>query len=112
MCLRGAEGKKKKMMTSNSNVDKAQKANTSIRIFRKFIEQKVLENGEIVYDASKVISPECYDMWMKTRRTLSNSPEKSFQRALSSHVCGVDGRHPFKRKEALIFSIILFTNDA
>lgn len=72
-------------------------SDTSISIFRSFL-QKSPKNGTI-QSALGVISKECYELWLKTRKFPSKSPEKAFQRALSGHVCGVDGRVPFTQEE-------------
>ena len=71
------------------------KALTSLRVFRKFITKQTLPNGESELDASQVVSRECFELWLKTRKTPPPCPEKAFQRALSAHIGGVDGRSPF-----------------
>lgn len=71
-----------------------EKAPTSIRIFRRFLHENP-NTGQI--NAEEITSLACYDQWLKTRKAVPKNPEKAFQRALSSHVCGVDGRLPFTR---------------
>lgn len=59
------------------------------------------------FDAQGVISEECYKHWMQSRKTLPSCPEKSFQRTLSAHLTGVDGRTPFRKEEEIaILSVI------
>jgi len=66
-----------------------------MNIFRSFI--KRLPSGEL--DARGVTSVECYRAWLESRKSVSSSPEKTFQRALSGHVTGADGRVPFEAEE-------------
>lgn len=46
-------------------------------------------------DASRILSKECYDKWVATRRSKLKQPQESFRRVLTAHVCGLDGRRPF-----------------
>ena len=68
-----------------------------MRVFREFIKRTPHGDGMETVDAQDVISRECYDLWISTRKTLPPNPEKAFQRSLSAHVTGVDGRVPFTR---------------
>ena len=70
----------------------------SMRVFREFIKRTHNRDGSDSIDASGVVSRECYDLWVATRKQLPPNPEKAFQRSLSAHVTGVDGRVPFTRK--------------
>jgi hypothetical protein len=72
---------------------------TSMRVFREFIKRIPHKDGSESVDATDVISRECYDLWISTRKTLPPNPEKAFQRSLSAHVTGVDGRVPFTPQE-------------
>ena len=69
-----------------------------MRVFREFLKRKVV-NGKEMIDASQVVSRECYDLWVSTRKALPPNPEKAFQRALSAHITGVDGRVAFTPSE-------------
>ena len=84
------------VLDSNSFVETKQ-CLTSLRVFRRFL--KKLQNGEI--NAEEIISRECFELWVSTRKSMPLRPEKAFQRALSAHICGVDGRLPFQRKSSL-----------
>lgn len=65
---------------------------SSYKIFNRFV--KVDEStGEI--DASQILSPACYDAWVKSRRKKPKKPQEAFRRALTAHCRGVDGRKPF-----------------
>jgi hypothetical protein len=75
--------------------DGKHQANTSINIFRSFIHR--LPNGEL--DATGVTSEKCYQLWLNSRKSKPSCPEKAFQRALSGHITGVDGRVPFDQEE-------------
>jgi hypothetical protein len=69
---------------------------TSIQLFRAYIFS--LPNGGI--DASKIHSRRCYEDWLANRNTQPTDSElRKFQRALSNHVAGVDGRSPFFPEE-------------
>jgi hypothetical protein len=72
-----------------------QLAHTSINIFRAYIHR--MPNGEL--DANGVTSEKCYQMWLGSRKSKPTCPEKAFQRALSGHITGVDGRVPFDQEE-------------
>ena len=57
--------------------------------------------------ADAVLSKDCYDMWVNSRNNPPKEPEESFRRALTAHLCGLDGRRPFPREvEANILKII------
>jgi len=71
---------------------------SSMKVFREFIKRTQTSDGNEIIDANGVVSRECYDLWMNTRKILPPNPEKAFQRSLSAHVTGVDGRVPFTRK--------------
>lgn len=65
--------------------------------------QFVDDNG----GAENVLSKECYDLWVNSRNNPPKEPEESFRRALTAHLCGLDGRRPFPRNvEANILKII------
>lgn len=70
-------------------------AQTSLNIFRSYMKQHA--DGAI--DAKGVISADCYKAWLRSRKSLPSCPEKAFQRALSGHLTGVDGRVPFDEDE-------------
>ena len=58
-----------------------------------------MEDGHIIYDARQVNSAACYQDWVATRGSLPADPEKTFQRSLTAHVTGSDGRQPFSADE-------------
>lgn len=64
-----------------------------------------LENGP--FDASQITSRKCFEMWLKSRIVPPKNPEHSFQRTISAHVTGLDGRRPFsKPMEAAVLRVI------
>jgi hypothetical protein len=74
----------------------ATSGSTSLHLFRSFL--VVLPDG--TFDASKIHSQECYLQWLANREVHTSDPEmKKFQRALSNHLSGVDGRSPFSVEE-------------
>jgi hypothetical protein len=69
----------------------------AIRIFREHI----VHHPDGTVDATNVISRQCFLSWMNShqdRDTLVESKllAKRFQRVLSNHLAGVDGRVPFE----------------
>ena len=46
-----------------------------------------------------MLSKECYEDWLHTRRKNLKRPEESFRRVLISHVKGTSGRKPFRQDE-------------
>lgn len=93
--------------SSSSAYHDDQRAMTSMRVFREFIKRSRNKDGSDMIDATGVISRECYDLWVKTRKQLPPNPEKAFQRSLSAHVTGVDGRVPFTpSEEAAVLKIL------
>ena len=56
-------------------------------------------DGSLHIDASRVVSKECFHAWLVSRCTASAEPEKNFQRSLTAHLTGSDGRVPFTEQE-------------
>lgn len=79
---------------------------TSIAVFRSFLafsssSPGASEDDFDVVDASQITSKACYEAWLLAQRKFeehANDPKK-FHRALTNHVSGVDGRHPFEAAE-------------
>jgi hypothetical protein len=74
---------------------------TSMNIFRRHMIPVALPGQTMVLDASGVVSKACFDEWVATRvvQTPNFDYEKSFQRALTAHLTGSDGRKPFEPEE-------------
>lgn len=66
---------------------------SSYTVFNEYVKKK--SNGE--YDATEVLSYECYQRWLNTRQQKPKMPEESFRRAITAHVRGADGRRPFEK---------------
>jgi len=80
---------------------------SSIHVFRRFITTTKLLSGAEQLDASKVVRRECYQYWLTTRAGVAREPEKNFQRTLTAHLTGSDGRQPFPlEEETAILQII------
>jgi hypothetical protein len=66
-------------------------------VFRRHFRVVYLPDSTIALDAIKVLSEECFYEW--TAAHSAENPnfnyEKAFQRALTAHVTGKDGRKPF-----------------
>eukprot|EP00924_Labyrinthula_sp_SR-Ha-C_P008616 snap_masked-scaffold_37-processed-gene-1.10-mRNA-1 protein AED:1.00 eAED:1.00 QI:0/-1/0/0/-1/1/1/0/230 len=63
---------------------------SSYKVFQQFVRRS--PSG---CDASQILSPKCYQVWLYTRRRTPKKPMEAFRRALTAHVRGVDGRRPF-----------------
>ena len=69
---------------------------SSMTVFREFLVQTIdPETNETMIDASAITSLQCYQEWLDSRKSFAKKPENSFQRALSAHLTGADGRDPF-----------------
>ena len=79
----------------------------SIAVFRRFLVLTKIEDVIINVDALRVVSKDCYQQWLKTRIGVTNQPEKTFQRALTAHLTGSDGRQAFlPEEEAAILKVV------
>ena len=78
-----------------------------IAVFRRFLDVIKVGDEIINVDASRVVSKECYKQWLKTRIGVKNEPERTFQRALTAHLTGSDGRQVFlPEEEAAILKVV------
>ncbi|KAH9249058.1 hypothetical protein BASA81_013270 [Batrachochytrium salamandrivorans] len=69
---------------------------TSLQVFRAHMRQR--EDGSI--DAHRILTRECYSDWLQARgKPDSDNEAKKFQRSLSNHLSGVDGRSAFDPEE-------------
>jgi len=78
---------------------------TSLEVFLKFVKYETdTQTGLIVPNVSGLLSSECFDAWIKSRKGVLKHPEESFRRSLTAHVTGIEGRRPFPEdiEEALI----------
>ena len=79
----------------------------SIAIFRSFLVVTKVHDEIIGVDASRVVSKECYELWLKTRIGVINDPERTFQRTLTAHLTMSDGRQAFLPwEEAAILKVV------
>lgn len=77
---------------------------TSLTIFRDYLVHT--DMGEV--DASRIHSRECYLAWLEHRRQEESPKEaKRFQRTLSNHLTGVDGRTPFAPEEEAAILLVV-----
>eukprot|EP00924_Labyrinthula_sp_SR-Ha-C_P001267 maker-scaffold_7-snap-gene-19.75-mRNA-1 protein AED:0.09 eAED:0.09 QI:238/0.8/0.66/1/0.4/0.16/6/0/320 len=67
---------------------------SSMEVFKIFIEKSQAKDlvGE------KVISQECFELWIKTRRRKVKFPFDSFKRTVFAHLRGGPGRKPFEEE--------------
>jgi len=69
----------------------------SLDLFMSFVQEFPDPNdpAQTLIDSSEILSLECYESWINTRRSTLKKPEESFRRALTAHVTGADRRRPF-----------------
>jgi len=80
---------------------------SSIAVFRRFLVVTKVGDAMLNVDASRVVSKECYQHWLKTRIGGTNEPERTFQRSLTAHLTGSDGRQAFlSEEEAAILKVV------
>eukprot|EP00924_Labyrinthula_sp_SR-Ha-C_P009022 maker-scaffold_2-snap-gene-10.1-mRNA-1 protein AED:0.00 eAED:0.00 QI:96/1/1/1/1/1/3/137/193 len=70
----------------------SRKSLTSLEVFQKYVSKD--EQGE-----TRILSRECFEKWVSTRRKVLKEPEKSFRKALVAHLRNRDGRLPFTEEE-------------
>jgi len=68
-------------------------------VIRRFLRVTVGPAGERLVDASRVLTAECYQEWLRTRGKPMAQPERTFQRVLTCTITGTDGRRPFEAPE-------------
>ncbi|KAH9256377.1 hypothetical protein BASA81_005634 [Batrachochytrium salamandrivorans] len=81
---------------------------SSMGVFLEFLHPVLDANGDLErVDASQIVSKACFDRWLLARKIVPTKPEKSFQRTLSAHLTGLDGRSPFEpMQEAAILEVL------
>jgi len=69
----------------------------SLELFLRFVKEYPDPEmpSRTIIDTSQILSSECYEAWIATRRGSLKKPEESFRRALTAHVTGADRRRPF-----------------
>jgi len=94
--------------SSQSVVERAEQIQEpSIRVFRRFIVKAISNDGTVHIDAHQVVSKNCYEHWLGTRIGTTKDPERTFQRTLTAHLTGSDGRQPFlPEEEAAILNVV------
>ena len=70
-------------------------AEPSLAVFRRFIRR----DAAGALQAEAVLSRDCFESWLRSRNSPPAEAEKTFQRSLTAHVTGSDGRTPFSPQE-------------
>uniref|UniRef100_A0A7S2RUA7 Uncharacterized protein n=1 Tax=Mucochytrium quahogii TaxID=96639 RepID=A0A7S2RUA7_9STRA len=52
-------------------------------------------NANGTCDTAGILSRECFEMWLRTRKELPKEPERAFHKAIHDHLRGMHGRRPF-----------------
>ncbi|KAH9249057.1 hypothetical protein BASA81_013269 [Batrachochytrium salamandrivorans] len=77
---------------------------TSLQTFRNHLQYRA--DGTV--DASQIHSRQCYLDWLEARGGVDSESEcKKFQRSLSNHTSGVDGRSSFEPEEEAAILLVL-----
>lgn len=76
---------------------------TPYSIFNSFI--KTSPSGKI--DASGIVSKECFDSWVASRKENVQHKEKAFRSALLGHLTGRDRRRPFTPEKERAILLVL-----
>ena len=81
---------------------------TAMSIFSKFTKRHVNELGEDVIDVGGIISSECYEMWLSTRKQIPKSPEECYRKCILAHCTASDGgSQPFSKEvEAALLNLL------
>eukprot|EP00924_Labyrinthula_sp_SR-Ha-C_P009048 snap_masked-scaffold_2-processed-gene-11.8-mRNA-1 protein AED:0.07 eAED:0.07 QI:33/1/1/1/1/1/3/107/165 len=66
---------------------------TSFHVFKEFAQR------DIYTGKCKILSSECFQMWLNSRKRTPKEPERSFKKALVAHLRNRDGRSPFTEEE-------------
>eukprot|EP00924_Labyrinthula_sp_SR-Ha-C_P009032 snap_masked-scaffold_2-processed-gene-10.23-mRNA-1 protein AED:1.00 eAED:1.00 QI:0/0/0/0/1/1/4/0/154 len=69
---------------------------TSLDVLKEFVPK------DPITGRSRILSKECFEKWVETRRTKPKEPEKSFRKVLIAHLRNRDGRTPFTEEEETI----------
>eukprot|EP00924_Labyrinthula_sp_SR-Ha-C_P007945 maker-scaffold_41-snap-gene-1.31-mRNA-1 protein AED:0.02 eAED:0.02 QI:105/1/1/1/1/1/4/214/322 len=64
---------------------------TSSQVFEKFVFR---DENECLME-QRILSPECYEFWVRSRQSPLKYPRESFQRTVTAHLRGADSRQPF-----------------
>jgi len=78
--------------TNEEETSMLQTETTSLEIFMKFV--KRTPDGD--YDVSRILSRECYEAWLESRRAVPKSPEQAFRKSIVARItCSNEGTIPF-----------------
>eukprot|EP00924_Labyrinthula_sp_SR-Ha-C_P011113 snap_masked-scaffold_51-processed-gene-1.10-mRNA-1 protein AED:1.00 eAED:1.00 QI:0/0/0/0/1/1/4/0/325 len=67
------------------------KPTTSKQIFESFVKRN--SDGKLTRET--IISKECFEAWLRTRKKEVKHPRESFRRTVCAHIRASDGRRPF-----------------
>jgi hypothetical protein len=81
---------------------------TAMEIFHEFTEYYKDESGNLYVDASGIISRECYERWLSSRKKTPSRPEETFRKSILCHCTSSDGGSaPFSPEvEAALLKIL------
>jgi len=64
---------------------------TAMEIFHIHTKWYTDPNGKLYVDASGIISRECYEQWLASRKKMPNRPEETFRKSILCHCTSSDG---------------------
>jgi len=64
---------------------------TAMEIFHNFTKWYSDENGNLYVDATGIISRDCYEQWLASRKKLPARPEETFRKSILCHCTSSDG---------------------
>jgi len=64
---------------------------TAMEIFHNFTKWYTDEKGNLYVDASGIISRECYELWLASRKKMPSRPEETFRKSILCHCTSSDG---------------------
>lgn len=94
---------KRMVGTRIHRTERSEASPATIKLFNRYITR----NSEGSVDVSRILSKECYDEWLITRKKKPKTPPSAFRKAVTGHCRGDKGLKPFpKDVEAAVLKII------
>lgn len=92
----------------DSGAGKPEGRMTAMEIFHEFTHYYKDEHGNLFVDASGIISRECYEKWLASRKQVPARPEETFRKSILCHCTSSDGGSaPFAPEvEAALLTIL------
>lgn len=81
---------------------------TAMEVFGMYIKKKVDANNKPLIDASGLLSRECYETWINSRKSPLKRPEEGYRKCILAHCTATDGgSSPFSEDvEAAVLALL------